>query len=230
VKLSAKVPDVARQVRGAGAQYVRDLRAASIIATDRASKDAQRAVQDRIRGVGLGRLSGAVGQTSSKREGIAGGDKPYGAIYARGGDDSLAGGALESYTRGAVITAQNGQWLAIATKAVPKFLSASGRRTRTTPDLYREYIGPLTFKPIGQNKAVLVIDKAAVNIKTGRARAPLKRASKTSVNAKDVVAFVLIRVTRRAQRFDKDQVIRPFAQKMPSYIEQALDEIVARRA
>jgi hypothetical protein len=217
MKFTARGPDIRQQL--SGAQFRKELRAAAVIATARASKDAQRAVQERIRGAGLGRLANAVGQKSGNRAG----SDPYGVIFARGGDDSLAGGALESYSRGATITAQNGQWLAIATKAVPQRI---GRR-RTTPALLMSSgaaagIGQLEFKPLGNGRAALVFKAAAVNIRTGRARATLKRSSKVSVNQRDVIAFILIRVTRRAQRFDKDQVILPFVQKMPAYLLDAL--------
>lgn len=228
-----------QKMKVAGAQYRKDLRAASVLATDRASKDGQRAVQNRIRSVGLGKLSNAVGHTSSKRERNTIGD-PYGVIFARGGDDSLGGGALESYSRGANIYSQKGKWLAFPTAAVPKFTSVNGRRRRTTPALFlnRSGRGPvagampnfgrLVFKPIGPNRAVLVLPKASVSIRTGRAKAPNKRKSKLSTNEKDVVAFVLIRITRRAQRFDHRQIMQSFGRRLPRYIKAALDEI--RRA
>ncbi len=226
-----------RRVEAGGAQYRRDLRTAAIIATDRASKEAQRAVQERIRSVGLGRLANAVGQMSAKRDrGFGPTDKPYGSIFARGGDDSQGGGALEAYSRGATITAGAGkQWLAIATNAVPKFITLGGRRFRTTPQLYKNSslassIGPLKFKPIGNGRALLVIERANVSPKTGRAKAPGARKSRSLISKKDVVAFVLIRVTIRAKRFDKDQVVILFAQRVPNYIQEALDAIGVARA
>lgn len=219
------------RIEQSGAQYRKDLRAATISATDRASKDAQRDLQARIRSVGLGRLGGAVGQTSMKREGQSEqGRKPYGVIFARGGDDSLGGGALESYSRGSRIAPKGDGWLWIPQVAIPRFIRVGGRRWRTTPELYNNSnlvssIGKLEFKPIGGNKALLVIRRASVNIRTGRARSPIKRKSSTSTKEKDVIAFVGIKRTSRIKRFDKDDVVRPRAQRLPVYIQEELARI-----
>lgn len=229
MRFTARTPDIKKAGASAVNSYSKAVRRAAIIATDRASKEAQRAVQSRIRSVGLGRLAGAVGQTSTLKERTQSRPgRPYGVLFARGGDESLAGGALESYSRGSVIRAQNGQWMAFATKAVPRFMMVGGQRRRTTPDLFRNSslatsIGKLIFKPIGQNKAVLVIRKVSLSPKTGRAKALGPRGTRTRVPVKEVVAFVLIRVTRRAQRFDKDAIILNYARRVPGYMIEILD-------
>jgi hypothetical protein len=237
VKFRPKVPAAGREGSAAVSRYLRDLRRAAIVATEVTSKGAQKSVQARIRSVGLGRLSNAVAQTSSAREkDFRNGDKPYGVLFARGGDETLAGGALESYSRGATITASGGKrWLAFATAAVPKFISAGGRRFRTTPELYRNSsletsIGKLVFRQISDNRAVLIIRKVTLSPKTGRAKADTGRATRTRVREKEVVAFVLIRVTRRAQRFDKDQIVGQWARKVPYEMSKALAEIQRKRA
>jgi len=226
----AKTPQqLQRRMVSSGAQYRKDVRAASLIATDRAAREGQKAVQERIRSVGLGRLAGAVGYTSAKRKRDNNGD-PYGVIYARGGDESQAGGALESYSRGSTIVPRQGNWLAFPTKAVPRFVSVGGRRFRTTPQLYNasglvSSIGPLIFKPISSRRAVLVVRRASVSIRTGRAKTPNKRKSKASTREKDVVLFVLIRVTRRAQRFDQRKIMQAYGQRVPQYMREALDQM-----
>jgi hypothetical protein len=233
----------------AAARYQQDLRAAAIIATDRASKDAQRGVQERIRGTGLGRLANAVGQTSMRREVAAlrgptaqvrayrliG--NPYGVIFARGGDDSLAGGALESYARGATIRPGPGKvWLAIPTRAVPKFIRIGGVRRRLTPELYMrsplmQSIGRLEFRPLaGGDKAIWVIKKVSVSPKTGQAKRMGPRKTRTRIPQKEVIAFNGIRVTRRAQRFDKDGVVGFYARRVPLYMTEALAEVQRGRA
>lgn len=236
MRFQAKVPAVRKETSAAGAQYQRDLRRAAVLATDRASKGAQKSLQMRIRSVGLGRLANAVGQTSALRDrSFKDGDDPYGVLFARGGDESLAGGALESYSRGATITASSGKrWLAFATSAVPKFVMIGGRRFRTTPELYRNSslvssIGKLVFKPISASRAVLVVRKVSLSPKTGRAKARTGR-ERSRVPAKEVVAFVLILVTRRAQRFDKDQIIGAWARKVPYEISKALAEVQRKRS
>lgn len=224
------------QMQREAAQFRKDLRRASVNATDRASKDAQRAVQQKIREVGLGRLGGAVGHTSLKREGK--GDtaaNPYGVIFARGGDDSSGGGTLEAYSKGTTIQPRAGNdWLWIATKAVPKFIRAGGRRFRTTPRLYNNSglvatIGQLVFKPISGTRALLVIRKASVNIRTGRARTPTNRASKASTREKDVIAFVGIKITRRAKRFSQRDIMRAYSRKLPEYLQDELDRLGSSR-
>lgn len=223
-----------RIIPPAAARYIRDVLKAAVIATDRASKEAQRGVQERVSGTGLGRLSGAVGHTSSKLKGLNG--RPYGVIFARGGDQSRAGGALEAYSRGAVIRPTPGkQWLTIATKAVPRFVVVDGKRTRTTPDTYMKSglvatIGPLEFRPLaGGNRAIWVVKKVSVSPKTGRAKALGPRRTRTRVPEKEVIAFIGIRVTKRAQRFNKDGVVGFYARRVPRYMEEALAQITRGR-
>lgn len=237
MRFDVKAQTQLRQIERAGAQYRKDLRTAAIIATDSLSKEGQRDVQTKIRSVGLGKLGGAVGHTSMKRERQEGtGRDPYGVIFARGGDESLGGGALESYSRGSRITPKAGNdWLWLPQPSIPRFMRAGGRRRRTTPALYNQSslastIGKLEFKPISANRALLVIRKASVNIRTGRARTPLKRKSSLSTNEKDVIAFVGIRVTRRAKRFDQTKVMQAKAQKLPAAMRDALDRIRQARA
>lgn len=237
MKFGVKAPVALRQIERTGAQYRKDLRAAAIIATDEMSKEGQRGVQAKIRAVGLGKLGGAVGHTSMKREGQSGASRnPYGVIFAKGGDESLGGGALESYSRGSRIHPKKGDgWLWIPQPSIPRFIRAAGRRFRTTPQLYNasslaSTIGKLEFKPIGNNRALLVIRKASVNIRTGRARSPTKRKSSLSTNEKDVIAFVGIKVTRRAKRFDQTKIMQAKAQKLPQAMRRALDRIRQGRA
>ena len=220
MKFGVRVPDARKEIERRKRGFLDARHKAAIRATDLRSKTAQRALQAKIRGVGLGRLGNAIGQTSTLKLGRAGSDdKPFGVIFARGGDESLAGGALESYNRGSVIRARRGTWLAIATRAIPKFVSLGGRRFRTTPELYRasslaSSIGALEFKPISSTRALLVIKNVTVSPKTGRAKADLGRRTRTRVKQKEIVAFILIRVTTRAKRFDKDAIIGPEADKI----------------
>lgn len=228
MRFTTKHPDPRRAFEQAKREYRRDIRRAELVATDRASKAAQKAIQTKIRAVGLGKLGGAVGQTSALRKRIGSGDNPYGVIFARGGDESSGGGALEAYSRGALITAQRGKWLAFPTRAIPRFINAGGRRFRTTPELYKASglvtsIGRLVFKPISSSRAVLVIQKVTLSPKTGRAKADTGRRTRTRIREKEVIAFILIRVTRRAQRFDKDAIVQGPASKMPEYLAEEME-------
>lgn len=248
MRFTAKVNvQTAKASEAAAARYRADLRAAAVYATDRASREAQQGVQERISSSGLGRLSRAVGQTSLARKAGAlrgpsaqvkafyGTQDPYGVIYARGGDDSLAGGALESYSRGSTIRPGPGKvWLAFPTNAVPRFISINGRRQRLTPELYlrsslMQTIGRLEFKPLGNDRAIWVIKKVSVSPKTGRARAQGPRRTRTRIAQKEVIAFIGIRVTRRAQRFNKDGVVGFYARRVPAYMEEFLAEAARGR-
>lgn len=235
MKFSARI-DVQqiKAVNTAGAQYRKDLRAAAIIATDRASKEAQRGIQERIVSTGLGRLSRAVGQTSTMLERSAG--DPYGVIFAKGGDDTLAGGALESYSRGSTIRPGPGKnYLWFPTDAVPRFVVDGGKRKRLTPEIYLRSglvsrIGPLQFKPIGNGRALFVVKRVSLSPKNGRAKAQGPRATRTRIAKKEVIAFIGIRVTRRAARFNKDGVVSFYARRVPQYMQEALAEMQRKRA
>lgn len=226
--------NVAKATSAAAQQYQRDLRAAAIIATDRASKEAQRGVQERIRSTGLGRLANAVGHTSTRLEKKGG--NPYGVIFAKGGDESLAGGALESYSRGSTIRPGPGKsWLWIPTEVVPRFIQIGGKRRRLTPELYQrsslvQRIGKLEFRPISASRALFVVKKVSLSPKTGQAKALGPRGTRTRVPKKEAVAFVGIRVTRRAARFNKDGVVSFYSRRVPQYMQEALADMAKKRA
>ena len=201
--------------------------------TDLAIQKAHRHIQAKMRSVGLGRLDRAVGWTSAKRKNQK--DRtPYGVVFAKGGDESRSGGALEAYSRGATISAQhfywgkNGPWLAITTAAAPRYISIGGRRRRLTPSLWMragldQKIGKLKFIQITPNKAILVVRKVSLSPKTGQARALGKRMPRTRIVPKgNTVVFVLIRQTRRAKRFDKDEIMLFYARRIPDYMARTL--------
>lgn len=220
--IKVKPPDFSR-LRNEAQGFKRAHHRAAQQATDIAAQRAQRRVQARMRAAGLGRLANAVGYTSALRKRQVE-RTPYGVIYARGGDDTLAGGALEAYSKGVTIRAKNGQWLAYATSAVPRLFG----RKRMTPARYRgsgleSSIGKLIFRKVSANLALLVLRKVSLSPKTGRARALGKRKPTTRiVPEKDVVAFVLIKQTRRAKRFDKDKEVLNEARRVPDYIARFL--------
>lgn len=226
MKLSARNGTRPGWARSAGARYAADLKAAAFVATDTASKLAQGGVQRKMRAVGLGRLANAVGQTSALKKRQMN-NTPYGVIFARGGDESRAGGALEAYSLGTTITPTPGKkWLAFATNAIPSRVG----RFKMTPEKFRAggyeaRYGKLVFKPIDGNTALLVIRKATVTGK-GRVREVGKRAARGTQPVKDLVAFVLIRFTKRAQRFDKNQEVAPYARQVPDLMQQ---EMLRRR-
>lgn len=207
---------------------------AAVETTDIVAQKAHFHLQAKMRSVDLGKLYRAVGWTSAKRKRQTGfGRTPYGAIFARDGDDSLAGGALEIYSRGGTIRPK-GKWLAVPTVAAPRLISAGGKRRRLTPALWEaaglnSKIGKLIFIQISSNTAVLVVRGVSLSPKTGQARRLGVRAPRTRIVPKgNTVVFVLIRQTSRAKRFDKDQIIGFYAGRMPDYMGRILAGYQAR--
>lgn len=212
-------------LRAEAKAYKRAIRDASLFATDLGGQRAFRRQQAMIKSVGLGNLSKAVGWTSAKKKGQTGAT-PYAAIYAKGAKDSRAAQALEAYSKGVTIKAVNGEWLAFATGAIP---SRVGRK-KITPKLYNNSglassIGKLIFRKIKPNLALLVVRNVSLSPKTGRAKALGPRGTRTRiVPEKDTVAFVLIRQTRRARRWDKDAPARLESGRVPLYMKRWLDQ------
>lgn len=222
-----KPPNVRQIIRDQKRRYKRALYEGAQYATDRASADAQRQLKAAMSSARLGRLGGAVGQTSSlkKRQKPP---QPYGVLYAKGGDQSRAGQALQVYSTGATIRARNKNWMAFVTNAVPRTV---GRR-RLTPELYKSSglqaaIGVLEFKPISKDYALLVVKNVTLHPRTHRAKRAGARPPRTRIAAKEVAAFELIRVTRRAQRFTKGQIIGAQAAKVPDHMAEFMERYLA---
>ena len=221
-------------IRVEGQRIARDMERAALEATDLASKKAQKHIQAKMRAVGLGKLGNAVGQTSAKRKRNYPGS-PYGVIFARGGDDTLAGGALEAYSQGTTIRPKNGNWLAVPTSAIPRVATVGGRRRRLTPERYKQAgleqkIGKLIYIPVRQNLALLVVRNVSLSPKTGQAKRLGKRKPKTrGVPESYTTVFILIKQTRRAKRFDKDQIVRFYADRLPDYMARLMSDYQRKR-
>lgn len=224
-----KTPDIKRDVARAKRDLVRAHRRAAIEATHQASYEGRAALQSRMRSVGLGKLGNAVGHTSTKRK--RGGGDPYGVWFARGGDQSRAGGALEAYSRGATIRPENGKWLWIPTAAIQRRIKIGTGRYRLTPARWigsslEQTVGKLVFRLIRPDRALLVVQKVSISTKTGRAKAQGKRRSKTQIPTREIIAFVGVRITRRAKRFDKDQVAAAASRRVPELMAAHLARTV----
>ncbi|MET0373947.1 MAG: hypothetical protein ABW128_06780 [Rhizorhabdus sp.] len=210
-------------------RFKRDQQRAAIETAHIAGEKMYRHTQAKMRAVGLGRLANAVGFTSAKiKKSYDPKYGPYGVMFARGGDESLAGGALEAYTQGVTITPENGDWLAVPTPAAPRLVNVGGKRRRLTPSMWKaagldQRIGKLIFRQIRSNLALLVVRKVSLSAKTGQARALGKTKPRTRIiPQKDVVVFVLIRQTRRAKRFDKDEIALIYHNRIPDYLARIL--------
>lgn len=228
MKLTYRAPRVSTIVEREKRRHKKALYEAARIGTHEASIGAQRKVKNKLVQVGLGGLSRAVGQTSAKKKGQKP-RTPWGVIYVKGGDKSRAGQALESYSRGATITARRRRWLAFPTDAVPK----RAGRFKMTPERYNRggfqtKIGKLHFVKVNEKVSLLVVRKVTLHPRTHQAKRAGKGKSRTRVPAKQVVAFILIKVTRRAQRFNKDREVWKAARDTPDRIKFNLERLLAK--
>ena len=143
-------------------------------------------------------------------------------LYARGSTESRANQTLLAYSEGAEILPTGGRkWLAFPTDAIPKRVG----RQKMTPKLYRSSglvasIGKLVFVPSKTGRvAYLVARDVTVSRRTGRAKAFAGRVPRGADRKRGVVAFVLIRYTKRAQRFNQRTIMQRAVALIPRYAE-----------
>lgn len=212
-----------------GREHDNALRQVQTIAVDRQTHRARKHIQRDMRAAQLKGLANAVGSTSSLMKQRRVGRTAWGAVFAKGGDESLAGGALHIYSTGGTIRPTKGKWLWIATPAVGRRMGVGGGagRFRITPALYRAAgspLGPLKFRRVRSNLAQYYAKKLIVSPKTGRARVPGKR-PRSAVEDK-VVLFWGIKLTRRAKRFDPERVVGLYAGQLPEEIGRELERFL----
>lgn len=210
---------------------MRRLTTAALKATDKAATGAQADIRTAMRGQRLGNLANAVKQTSDLKKGRVkltgdGGFSVSGVVYAHIRSDRTSG-ALTAYTEGATIVPRKGRWLAIATNEIPKRVG----RYRMTPRRYIEggleqRIGPLRFVQGKRHagEAFLVVDNVTVNpLRPGKARRLPKsgrpRAGRSHVG---IVAFVLIKATKRTRRVDVLNIAQKWQLRIPRLMEREL--------
>lgn len=206
---------------------------ASQIATDKGSLGARDDQRTAMRSQRLGGLANAIKQTSDLKKnrfrGEVGGKwSASGVIYAHIRSERTEG-ALDAYTQGASIVPRKGRWLAIATNKIPNRVG----RFRMTPERYREggfesSIGPLVFiQGSRAGEAYLIAKNVSSNQrKRGSARSLLKggRARRGGV-AGDVVAFVLIKATRRTKRVNIAEIMNQWQLRIPGMVGDAYDRL-----
>lgn len=215
-----------RQGPGAAAVVLPQLRAASHYATDKATTLAKGLTERAIVGAGLGRLSKAVGSTSSVKKGRTRTEFAFGVVFARGSTESRGNQALLAYSEGATITPGRGKkWLAFPTGAIPTRVG----RKKMTPELYNrsalvQTIGKLQFvQGKKANEAFLVAKRVTVSRRTGRAKANTGRVPRGADAKKGVVAFILIKFTKRAQRFDQKAIMQRANRSTPIFAQEFLE-------
>ena len=163
----------------------------------------------------MGGLSKTIKYTSDQKKGrvpqIDGNTRTWrtGAVMWGPHNSERAVGAFAAYSSGlTTIVPRRGRWLAIATDEIPKKVG----RYRMTPELYEangfdRRIGPLHFLESKRhpNEAFLIVHDVQVNAARGFGNARrIPRHGRVGDGRKAVdfiVAFILIRVTARAERY-----------------------------
>jgi len=208
--------------------------AAALVATDRASLAAKGSIREDMAGARLGRLGMAIGAGSDLRKGGRvhrfgnSGFSESGWIFIRSRSERTVG-AIKIYGKSGDIFPTKG-WLWIPTDNVPKRVG----RYKMTPARYMQSglatsIGPLVQIP-GRHpgEALLVVNKVSIR-STGRAnprrlpRTGRTRAGRAAVE--QLVMFIGIKRTARAQRFSPMDRYRQQQALLPSYWHQAIGTI-----
>lgn len=194
---------------------------------DAKTKESRGRQQQAMRSAQLGGLANAVKVKTGRGTDKQGRPNAYGVIYADNGDESRAGQALLAYSRGTTILPIRGNWLWFQTDALRRTAKVPGdsRRGRLTPERYRRLgspLGPLEFAQINPRLAKLYVEEADVSVKTGLASRPGKRKSRTRVRHKRVTIFFGIKNTRRAQRYDPQNIVRQTHGEIPAEIARQM--------
>lgn len=197
-------------------------------AVDQSADLARRDIVLAMQSAGLGKLPNALRYTSDLKKGhvpdasAAGARFRVGAtIYATHGSDRTAA-ALAAYAVGTTIIPRRGKWLAFATDEIPRL---TGRK-RMTPELYEangydRRIGPLVFiNSKHPGEAFLIVHDVQVNAARGYGSARrLPQHGRAGPGRKAVgfiIAFILIRTTSRARRFDPGKAFERRVAEIPA--------------
>lgn len=204
----------------------RDLKQAAHKGVALSTQSAKDWTRSTIRSVRLGGLANAIGTSTSQSKRRTREELAWGALFARGGQDSRANQALMAYTLGARIYPTNGkQWLAFPTKEAGNTARLPTPRTsrlrsygnfKNQPSRFRG--AQLRFVPVNAKLALLILPKATVSRATGRAK-PFTGKRPRNADRKDgVVMFVLIKQTTRMKRFDQQAIMRRAFATIPGNI------------
>jgi len=207
------------------------LKRAALAAADKGAKQAVDQIRSSMSGAGLGRLGRAIGSGSDQSKGRSvrlqgGGFSASGWIHVRGKSERTLG-ALEAYTEGATIVAKRGGWLWIATDQIPSRVG----RYRMTPQRYRDAglesrLGPLVEIPGRRpGERLLIVRNVSVRSADGRRARRLPKNGRARAGREvreQIVAFVGIRRTSRAARFDPMAILRAAQADLPRLIAENL--------
>lgn len=202
-------------------------------AADKAAQGARDDIRRDMRAANLGGLARTISSTSDlKKQRVRSGDGSAldvaGFVTVRNVKSPRTAGALRSYLDQETtnILPVRGTWLAIPTQEIPSKVA----RRKMTPDLYRkagleEKIGPLVFvKGPRPGIAYLIVNNVSISLKkSGRARRLPKRGGVRAGRANvSIIAFILVRQSRRSRRVDPRAHAEKWARRLPSLLQLEL--------
>lgn len=206
-------------------ENLRRMHLAMAYATDKAAKNARAGIRGRMQASGLRGLSNAISYGSDLRkrgDGLPGvrrngGFKSSGFVAVRHRGSERTKGAIKAYTEGVVITAKRAKWLAFPSRQIPQRVN----RFKMTPARYiaagyERSIGKLVFvrNPVRPHLAYLIIN----NPRTGRSRK-----STGNIAEPMIIAFILIRRTRRENRVKPESIYRFYSNRVPRYMREYMN-------
>lgn len=217
---------------------IADMRRNAHIVVDKAGRDALGDHRSRMKATGMGKLERAIGYTSSLKKGRTSDDFAWASIHIRG-DNERTVGAIESYTRsgGTTIRPVHGKWLWYPTGRVPrtminKVIDPKTGKLKSSRSRYgraawkgsalETKVGELEFIPFRPNLVFLVIRNVTLDRNKRNARRATGGRLRTRYRKPFIIAFIGIRVTRRAQRYDSRAPARRQQEQMPSLLRQSL--------
>lgn len=219
-------------------QYRRSLSKRVSMAAARASEKAALGARDDMRSAmknrRLGGLANTISYTSDRKKGrVKAADISIldvaGFVSVRGVKDKRTAGALRSYVdqETTQIAPVRGRWLAFPTKSIPSRVKGG---LKMTPERYRasgleQKMGPLQFVPGKRpGMAYLVIKDVTVrNDGKGSVR-PLPKSGRAAKGRGHVtvIAFILIRATRRSMRVSPQAIVDKWSARLPALLNAEL--------
>lgn len=201
-------------------------------ATDHAAFGARNQIRTTMRGAKMGRMANAVGAGSDyrlKRMKIAkgGGPRSDSWVYLKSPSNPRGevrtAGAFNAYTKGALIKAKRGTWLAYPTGNLPRKV---GNRRLTLKSYYRlglsRKYGDLVYRRLSSRVAVWFVKTkdGAAKIHGGKYRRKGQKKTNLRGGAGIRIMFIGIRATVRVRRFSPSDIVLHWHKQVPRLIAE----------
>lgn len=219
--------DVARVVKEAMPRIER----AALTATHRAAERAKNQIRREMSGAGLGRLGQAIGATSDQKKTgtvyrTTDGWSASGVVHIRSKSERTVG-AIEAYTKGAVIRPVRSRWLWFPTDQIPRIGAGKKRLTPATwaSSGMEAKIGPLVRVKADNGNPLLVVRNVGVatfgKLRSARALKKNGMPRKGQTRQEFIVAFIGIPNTQREARVDVQAILKSVQAELPDLFAKA---------